>query len=119
MPSWSSAFPGVSRDGVSEPGTAELQLGIRSVDLGYLIDSRFPRAIARVFLWVLGLEAVLLRSAGPGPLERIPRQTRRLSSDQFLCLLGNAVGLDDSVVAFAVRFQPSFSFASPEHFNFL
>ena len=28
MPSWSSAFPGVSRNRGSDPGTAELQLGI-------------------------------------------------------------------------------------------
>jgi len=40
------------------------------------------------------------------------------SSDQFLGLLGNAVGWNASVVGFAVRFQPSFCIVSPEHFLF-
>ena len=41
------------------------------------------------------------------------------SSGHFLGLLGNAVGWNGSVVAFAVRLQPSFCIVSPEHFNFL
>ena len=44
------------RGPLADPGTAELQLGIRTCHLVCFINSRFPRAFARVFC-VLGSEA--------------------------------------------------------------
>ena len=43
VPSWSSAFPGVSRNGASEPGTAEPQLGIPRAHLAVFIRGHNAR----------------------------------------------------------------------------